>query len=308
MGLTTETVPRAKQLKTADRPAGIDVKGFIIVIILCALWGLNQPFTKLAYVDISPILSAAVRSLLAAAGLLIYCRIYRVSLKMASGGQFHGLMIGIIFGIEFAIFYVGMDLTRASRGAILLYSQPFTTALLAHFIIPGDKLNWSRSVGLILAFIGVATVMADTTNQGGQSLTGDLLCLMAGILWAVTIIYIRIFMVSRATAAQTLFYQLLYSFPVLIAASFLFESVRFTSTWQLTGILLYQGIGVACISYLVYIILLYRYKASTVAAFTFIAPLTGVIFSGLILSEPLTVWLWLGLALVSGGLWMVNRN
>jgi drug/metabolite transporter (DMT)-like permease len=201
-----------------------------------------------------------------------------------------------------------MDLTRASRGAVLLYSQPFITAMMAHFIIPGDKLNWSRSMGLILAFIGVAAVMSDSPNQGNHSLLGDLFCLIAGILWAVTIIYIRVFMVSRATAAQTLFYQLLYSFPVLITASVIFEPVRFNSTWQLAGILLYQGIGVACISYLIYISLIYRYKASTLAAFTFIAPLTGVIFSGLILSEPLTLWLWLGLALVSIGLWLVNRN
>ena len=115
-------------------------------------------------------------------------------------------------------------------------------------------------------------------------------------------------MVSRATAIQTLFYQLIYSFPVLLIASFVFEPVRFDLTFQLAGILLYQGIGVACISYLIYINLLYRYQASTLAAFTFIAPLTGVIFSGLILTEPLTFWLWMGLALVSMGLLLVNRN
>ena len=301
MGLKTGIEATGEQI-------GIDAKALIIMIIIFASWGLNQPFTKMAYVDISPILSAAVRSLLAASGLLIYCRINGISLKMSSGGQFHGLMIGLIFGVEFAIFYVGMDLTRASRGAVLLYSQPFFTALMAHFIIPGDKLNCSRSLGLILAFIGVATVIGDSPSQGNHSLFGDLFCLTAGILWAVTIIYIRVFMVSRATAAQTLFYQLLYSLPVLITASFIFEPVRFNSTWQLAGILLYQGIGVACISYLIYISLIYRYKASTLAAFTFIAPLTGVIFSGLILSEPLTLWLWLGLALVSVGLWLVNRN
>ncbi len=301
MGLKTGIEATGEQI-------GIDAKALIIMIIVCASWGLNQPFTKMAYVDISPILSAAVRSLLAAAGLLIYCRINGISLKMGSGGQLHGLMIGLIFGVEFAIFYVGMDLTRASRGAVLLYSQPFFTALMAHFIIPGDKLNWSRSLGLILAFIGVATVMGDSPSQGNHSLFGDLFCLAAGILWAVTIIYIRVFMVSRATAAQTLFYQLLYSFPVLITASFIFEPVRFNSTWQLVGILLYQGIGVACISYLIYISLIYRYKPSTLASFTFIAPLTGVIFSGLILSDPMTLWLWLGLALVSVGLWLVNRS
>jgi len=292
----------------AAAPHGLDAKALIIMVIICASWGLNHPLTKMAYVDISPVLSAALRSLIAPAGLLIYCLINRIPLKMGPGGQFHAVVLGLIFGIEFVFFYAGIDMTKASRGAVLLYTQPFFTALLAHFFLPGDRLNWTRALGLVLAFVGVAAVIGHDSDSGHHSLLGDFFCLAAGFLWAGTMIYLRIFMVSRATAIQTLFYQLLYSFPVLLTASFVFEPVRFDLTFQLAGILLYQGIGVACISYLIYINLLYRYQASTLAAFTFIAPLTGVIFSGLILTEPLTFWLWMGLALVSIGLLIVNRN
>ena len=61
----------------------LDIKALIIMIVICSSWGLNHPLTKLAYVDISPILAAAIRSLLAAAGLLIYCRAVGMSLEMA---------------------------------------------------------------------------------------------------------------------------------------------------------------------------------------------------------------------------------
>jgi drug/metabolite transporter (DMT)-like permease len=292
----------------ASSPGVLDFKAMVIMIIICSSWGLNHPLTKMAYVDISPILAAAMRSLLAATGLLIYCRTIDVSLKMGSGGQFYAVTLGIVFGVEFVFFYAGINLTMASRGAILLYTQPFFTAVLAHLFLAGDRLNWSRSLGLVLAFIGVAAVFGDAPGQGRHSLLGDLFCLTAGFLWAGTTIYIRMFMVFRASAVQTLFYELLYSFPVLMTASFIFEPVRFDLTLQLAGILFYQGIGVACVSYLIFIGLLYRYQASTLAAFTFIAPLTGVIFSGLILAEPLTLWLWLGLVLVSIGLWLVNNR
>ena len=295
-------------LETDNKPRNLNVKALILMVVICSSWGLNHPLTKMAYVDISPVLAAALRSFLAPIGLLIYCFINRVPLKMGPGGQFHAAMLGIIFGIEFVFFYAGINLTMASRGAVLLYTQPFFTALLAHLFLPGDRLNWRRSLGLVLAFTGVAAVIGHASDPAHHSLLGDSFCLAAGFLWAVTMIYIRFFMVSRATAVQTLVYQLLYSFPVLLAASVVFEPVRFDLTLQLVGVLLYQGIGVACISYLIYINLLYRYQASTLAAFTFIAPLTGVIFSGLILMEPMTLWLWIGLALVSGGLWLVNRH
>jgi hypothetical protein len=94
----------------------------------------------------------------------------------------------------------------------------------------------------------------------------------------------------------------------LPAAVFIVEPSRIDSTLQLTGILFYQSIGAACVGYLIYIGLLYRYQASMIVAFTFIAPLTGVLFSGIIPAEPLTLWLWLGLAVVSVGLWLVNTR
>jgi drug/metabolite transporter (DMT)-like permease len=37
------------------------------------------------------------------------------------------------------------------------------------------------------------------------------------------------------------------------------------------------------------------------------APLFGVILSGLILNEPLNALIWIGLACVAGGLYAVNR-
>ncbi|RJQ50028.1 MAG: DMT family transporter [Desulfobacteraceae bacterium] len=294
--------------KERGLPLGLDLKALILMIVICASWGLNHPFTKVSYADISPILAAALRSMLAFAGLLVYARSAGISLRMGNGAMFHAVILGLIFGVEFVLFYVGIDLTLASRGAILLYTQPFFTALMAHFFLPGDRLNWKRSLGLILSFIGAAAVIGDAPGDGRYSLQGDLFCITAGFLWAATTVYLRVFMVFRATAVQTLFYELLYSFPVLLAASFLFEPVRLDLTWRLTGILFYQGIGVACISYVIFIHLVYRYQISTLSAFTFIAPASGVIFSGFILNDPMTVWLWSGLGMVSIGLWMVNRN
>lgn len=81
----------------SDLP-GLDVKALIVIVVICTSWGLNHPLTKMAYVDISPVLAAAIRSLLAPIGLLIYCFIKKVSLKMGPGGQFHAVMLGLIYG------------------------------------------------------------------------------------------------------------------------------------------------------------------------------------------------------------------
>lgn len=46
---------------------------------------------------------------------------------------------------------------------------------------------------------------------------------------------------------------------------------------------------------------------SKLTAFTFLAPLFGVILGAAVLSEPVSPPMWLGLALVGAGIWVVNR-
>ncbi len=72
--------------------------------------------------------------------------------------------------------------------------------------------------------------------------------------------------------------------------------------------LVYQCIVVAFLSYLVWFELIHRYPVSLLAAFTFFTPVSGALISGvLILGEPLTHGIVLSLALVTLGMFLVNR-
>jgi len=138
---------------------------------------------------------------------------------------------------------------------------------------------------------------------------GDLMALTAAISWAATTLYIKYVTVKvKLDHIQTLFAQLIYSFPVLALGSVLFE---LPASLDLNGVVLaslfYQSVVVAFASYLVWFWLIHRHTVSRLAAFTFITPFFGVILGGLILDEPLTLLVWIGLACVAGGLYAVNR-
>jgi drug/metabolite transporter (DMT)-like permease len=286
----------------------LDLKGTVILVILCASWGLNHAFMKLAYTDISPVLSSAVRS--AVAGLCLWLwSLYRGYRLWEPGlSWIHAAAISLFFSVEFIFLYIGMDLTLASRGAVLLYTQPFFTALLAHLFVSGDRLNLSRSVGLCLAFAGVALILGGRPSSGQASLVGDLFCVVAGLCWGCTNVYIGRNLVGRAKFEQILFWQLAPSAPILALASLFLEKPFFRLTWAVSGNLLYQAVAVAFVSYLIWFSMFKRYKVSILGAFTFMAPIFGVVASWLIMSDPLTWGLLLGLAGVSVGVWLVNRG
>jgi drug/metabolite transporter (DMT)-like permease len=74
------------------------------------------------------------------------------------------------------------------------------------------------------------------------------------------------------------------------------------------GSLFYQGVIVAFFSYLMWFWLIHTYAVSRLAAFIFLAPLFGVLMGGIFMGDPLPVQLWIGLGLVAGGIYLVNRR
>jgi drug/metabolite transporter (DMT)-like permease len=72
--------------------------------------------------------------------------------------------------------------------------------------------------------------------------------------------------------------------------------------------LFYQTIIVALLSYWAWFYLIHIYPVTSLSAFSFFTPIFGVFLSSLILNEPLSLWLLIALALVSVGIYWVNKR
>ncbi|MEJ2718580.1 MAG: DMT family transporter, partial [Deltaproteobacteria bacterium] len=132
---------------------------------------------------------------------------------------------------------------------------------------------------------------------------------LAAVFWAATTIYLKKLVRERPiTHFQTLFAQLFFSIPLLAAAYLIVEWNRsLTITLPVLSAFAYQTLLVAFFSYLLWFWMIHHYPVSRLAAFTFLAPLFGVIFSGLLLGEALTPMLLGGLTRVAVGIYLVNR-
>jgi drug/metabolite transporter (DMT)-like permease len=71
--------------------------------------------------------------------------------------------------------------------------------------------------------------------------------------------------------------------------------------------LAYQTVWVVSITFLLWFMLVARYSASRLSAFTFLTPLFGVLAGHVVLGDPITAGFAAAVALVVGGLILVNR-
>lgn len=281
-----------------------------ILVLCCVAWGLNQVAIKISLAGVSPLLGAGLRSFIAAVLLWAWCRLRGEPLFTRDGTWGYGLLIGLLFAAEFVLIYGGLAFTTASRSVIFLYSAPFFVALGAHFIIPAERLTWTRVTGLIVAFVGMCLAFVDGLSlPSRRELLGDGLELLGGLVWGATTVIVKARRDRRLTPQRTLFYQLSISAIALTGLSTLIGERGVTGvTGPVMAAIAYQSVIVAFVSYLIWFWLLQRYPASGLAAFSFWTPLFGVLAGWLVLGERLTGNLGAAAVLVAGGIYLVNRR
>lgn len=284
-------------------------KPIAVLLVLALIWGAGMAIIKIGSREIAPLFMAGLRSLVAGFCLFIWMKAKGITIFPSKIIVIHGIVIGLFFGAEFGFIYVGLEYTLASRAYVFLYTAPFFAALEAHFFLEGDRLNIWKVAGLLLAFSGIVILFGvDLGSFSFSTLPGDLMIIAAGALWASTTVYIKKYLAHRTSPLQTLYYQLLFSAPLLFVLSFAFEDQIASGFSPLTAFsVFYQCIIIAFFSYIAWFELIRRYPVSLLHAFSFFTPILGVFLSGIIImKEFVSPVLVAALILVSLGMILVN--
>lgn len=293
------------------RKEHLDTIAAAILLVCCMFWGFQQVLVKATLPELAPIYQAALRFIGATLLLLLWCRWRGVPLFVRDGTLGPGLLAGALFAAEFALLYIGLQYTTASRLTVFLYTSPFWVALVLPLLVNAERLRAAQWLGLVLAFFALVFAVRESfiAPASERQLLGDALALAGGLSWGLTTVTIRASSLARSSPEKLLFYQVAVS-----AVALPLLSLALGETWntQFSGFattsLLLQTVVGAFASYLVWMWMLGRYPATRISAFAFLTPMFALLFGALWLREPLTPSLLAALALVAVGIVLVNRK
>jgi drug/metabolite transporter (DMT)-like permease len=234
-------------------------------------------------------------------------RLRGIAVILPAGTIVPGLLMGAVFAFEFVCLFVALDLTSVTRTSVIFYSMPMWMALGAHVFIPGDRLTPVKSAGLVLAFAGVVIALTLRGDGGEVSLIGDLLALAGALGWAGLALLARGSRLREVRPEVQLLWQLSISAPLLLIAALFFGPLLREPTlihWAGLGV---QIVVIVSAGFLFWLWLLSIYRPSSVAAFSFLSPVFGVILGWWLLGEEVGFGILLALALVCAGLVLINR-
>jgi drug/metabolite transporter (DMT)-like permease len=288
--------------------ASLTLTGFLVVLLTCLLWGGSIPTIKVSEYGFPPLFMATGRIMVATLLLWCYGLLIREPVMIPRGHYWHGAALGFVFGLTMIFLYLGLVFTNAARGTIFYSTKPFWVAVGAHFLMADDRLNLTKIAGLSLALFGVYLTFWTPGAPGLERDWGNVMEIGAALFFSVTALYTKwLSNRERLNHFQTLFAMMLFSIPIL-AGTALFMEWGYPVKLSLKDLLAfgYQSVGAQFLAYVLWFWLIYRFPVSQVASFTFLVPLVGVILSAVFLGEPTPTSLWFGLALVTGGIILVN--
>ncbi|MGI3185770.1 DMT family transporter [Nioella aestuarii] len=290
-----------------ERKTSLDMFGMLSLTGFAMLLGINQVAIKLGNTGLQPVFMAGIRSLGALLVLLVWMRLRGVEFRIRPGTVPSGVLMGLLFSIEFSCLFFALDWTTVARTSILFYTMPVWLGFAGHFLLDGDRLTPLKLAGQGLAVLGVAIAVLDRGGSGEATLLGDALALCAAMCWAGIALLARVAPVSKTRPEMQLFWQLVISAPALLILSLWFGPfIRDFQVYHL-GLLIFQIVCVASMGFLFWFWLLSIYPASSVASFSFLTPVLGVVLGWALLGETLGPTILISLVLVCVGLVLINR-
>ncbi len=255
---------------------------------LAVIWGVNFSVIKVALDWVSPLGFNALRFPLAAAVLFVALRRGGVGRPRRADVP-RLLAVGLAGNVVYQLlFIVGLDATLAGNASILLATAPVWTALFS--VWSGhERVSRGFWVGAGGTVVGISLVVSggasNTLLLGSDTLQGDLLILLAAIVWALYTVWGRPLVDRYGSLRATAWTLWIGTVPLaLIGAPTLDGAV-------LTGLgakgwlaILYAGVLGIGVAYLIW----YRGVAELGSART-------AIYSNTIPIVALAVaWVWLG--------------
>ena len=286
----------------------VGIGAALLALLAAFLWGGNQPFIKIGLSGMPPLAMAAARFAVGLVVVAAAAAVAGVSLRVGRSDRLKLFGLSALFILQIALLNQGTLLSSASRTSILISSHPFFIALFCHVLVPGDRLTLPKVVGIVMAFAGMLLIFGEAVPIGdqGRYLWGDLLVFGSAVLLGLRQVVMKRLMRDMHPYA-VLFWQSMLSLPVFCVLAFVLEK---EAAWNLTGpvigAVLYQGIVVAGLCFILWSFLLRRHSASRLGIFGFATPILGVVLSVVLLQDGVSVQLISSMLLVAAGIAIVN--
>jgi drug/metabolite transporter (DMT)-like permease len=272
------------------------VAGYVSVALI---WGSTWGAIKIGINDVPPFVFAFARAVAVAGLLTLIAVALRQPFPRGRRTVLIATIVGLInVGFTWAIIFWSEQFVPSGLVAVFGSAAPVWTAVLAHFMVKGDRLSALKILGLVLGLLGtVILIGAPETADGTAGLISTALLALMPITWAIAAILQSRFL---RTVAPIPTVALGTWASVLLLAPFALFQLPQSQHWTLASVLAFAYLVVfgTCFGMVVSLWLYRKLRPTTITLIQVIVPAEAILIGTVWLGEPLSIRMLAGAALV----------
>jgi len=291
--------------------------GLIVVI-----WGSTWLVIRIGneYTDIFT--GLAVRFGIATAVLGALLLIFRIRIPLDKNAWLLYLVLWICaFSLPYMLVYWAQNYIESALTSLLFSVFPIFVIMLAHFIIPGDRMNRIRVIGTMISFCGLVLLFAgkiqadpDPTKWSPEKYTTGL-----GILAMLAVIgsaFVQAFQTVIVKLRGKNIHPMALIFIPMLLASVTFAVIMLFHepakpnrwTWEAWTCILILAILGSVVTFGIYFYLVRVVEVSKLSLNAFITPLFSLFVGITFGREAISFLGWFGIPLAAGGVFLATRE
>lgn len=292
-----------------NRPNRWLVVGVLVFLILA--WGTTWAAIRIGLRGVPPFTGVALRFAISSLVLLAIAPFLGVRFGRSRRELGLWTMNGILsFSVSYGVVYWSEQVVPSGLAATLFATFPLLVALLAHFMLPGERIRPGVAAGMLIGFAGVATIFSeDLARLGGPGVAfACAVLLISPVVSAVSNVAIKkwgqgIHPVSLSAVSMGIGSGIMGAVALSVERG---ATLRWNGATA--GALLYLAIVGSALTFTLYYWLMTHYPATHVSLIAYATPVVAVAVGVLFMNEPVTPRVLAGSALVVIGVAAATRR
>ena len=270
----------------------INPRNLTLLAVLVVIWGSSFALSKIAIQDVDPNWVAALRLTLGGVVILGFALRHNQSPALVQKSWPKYLWLGVVGNaLPFILISWGIQYTSSGVTGLLMGTIPLFVIVIAHFLLPDEKLNWRKAFGFILGFMGVVILMNPrqliNASFQGQELRGELAIILACLCYGIHSV------TAKRMGFDKPFQQTSGILLAAAAVALLFaifknpyglEQLKFNSTLAIIGL----GIFPTAISMVIVYYLMEHIGPSAVSFTNYLVPIFALLLGAMAFNETLS--------------------
>tara|TARA_A100000164_G_scaffold11481_1_gene9726 strand:+ start:481 stop:1365 length:885 start_codon:yes stop_codon:yes gene_type:complete len=281
---------------------------YILLTILSIIWASAFFNIKIATYSYGPTTIALLRVFFGAIPVILLCVFKKIKIEAFKKDWYWFAIIGLInLVVPFFLIAYGVKTVQSNLAAILMSTTPLSSTILGHFFIKKEKINFLKTIGVLIGFAGIVYLFSDNLLINENNFSSALLILVGSTCYVIGgVLTLKI---SRKKNENVTASILIWATIILIPITFIFEK-----PWSLnpsissTISLIYLGVVSTGIAWLLRFRILKNNGLVFQSQVAYLIPIFGIILSYIFLKEIITPKVLIALLAVIIGIYFVKQS